>query len=155
MHLPMELIPIDDHERLFIGTAITDWGPIEATGIRLVIDLEDGLDGGVPTAPDRILYVYFPMRDAELPNPASLRHTAAFAAAMYRSDHKVLVHCEMGYNRSALMGGLILHELGWAGADAVTRLVERRPGALFNEVFRAYLLGLPRAIGTEGLPEPR
>jgi protein-tyrosine phosphatase len=45
----------------------------------------------------------------------------------------------MGYNRSALVAGLILCELGFTGPDAVARLRERRPGALFNERFAAYL----------------
>jgi protein-tyrosine phosphatase len=49
----------------------------------------------------------------------------------------------MGFNRSALLAGLILTELGMSGADAVNRLRERRPGALFNERFAAYLGTLP------------
>jgi hypothetical protein len=43
------------------------------------------------------------------------------------------------FNRSALVAGLILVELGWSGTRALDRLRERRPGALFNEVFAAYL----------------
>jgi protein-tyrosine phosphatase len=45
----------------------------------------------------------------------------------------------MGFNRSALIAGLILCELGYAGPEAVSRLRARRPGALFNERFAAYL----------------
>lgn len=48
----------------------------------------------------------------------------------------------MGFNRSALMAGLILVELGMDGPSVVERLRERRPGALFNEVFAAYLASL-------------
>jgi protein-tyrosine phosphatase len=49
----------------------------------------------------------------------------------------------MGFNRSALLAGMILTELGMSGAEAVARLRDRRPGALFNERFAEYLATLP------------
>jgi hypothetical protein len=49
----------------------------------------------------------------------------------------------MGFNRSALIAGRILHQLGMAGPDVVSRLRERRPGALFNDNFAEYLSSLP------------
>jgi len=54
----------------------------------------------------------------------------------------VLSHCGMGYNRSALVAGLILNELGMPGSAAVSRVRERRPGALFNTKFAADLESL-------------
>jgi protein-tyrosine phosphatase len=48
----------------------------------------------------------------------------------------------MGYNRSALVAGIILHKLGMSGTDVVRRIQERRPGALYNECFAAYLESL-------------
>jgi protein-tyrosine phosphatase len=50
----------------------------------------------------------------------------------------------MGFNRSALVAGLILTELGFDGAAAVERLRARRPGALYNEQFAEYLASIPR-----------
>jgi protein-tyrosine phosphatase len=61
---------------------------------------------------------------------------------MVRSGHRVLSHCGMGFNRSALVAGLILVELGMSGPEAVALLRSRRAGALFNEVFAEYLLSL-------------
>jgi hypothetical protein len=55
----------------------------------------------------------------------------------------------MGFNRSALVAGLILIELGMPGATAVARLRERRPGALYNDRFADYLTSIPVAIGHE------
>jgi hypothetical protein len=54
----------------------------------------------------------------------------------------------MGFNRSALVAGVILTELGMPGPDVIARLRERRPGALFNECFAAYLASLPKARAT-------
>jgi protein-tyrosine phosphatase len=59
------------------------------------------------------------------------------------NGEKVLAHCGMGFNRSALVAGLVLTYLGMKGEDAVALLREKRPGALFNENFAAYLSALP------------
>lgn len=138
----MELFNVDDDGRLFISPAITCWEEIERHGVDVVIDLEGDLDMGVPTVPDRWLYVYFPIHDEELPNPAKLRAIARMGAELVRGGHAVLSHCGMGFNRSALVAGLIMHELGADGPDIVARLRERRPGALFNEVFADHLASL-------------
>ncbi len=63
-------------------------------------------------------------------------------AHLIRHGQKVLAHCGLGFNRSALLAGLILTELGHDGASAVERLRQRRPGALFNERFAEYLTGV-------------
>jgi hypothetical protein len=49
----------------------------------------------------------------------------------------------MGYNRSALVAGRILHRLGaGSGAQIVEQIRRKRPGALFNEVFAEHLRSL-------------
>ena len=45
-----------------------------------------------------------------------------------------------------LVAGVILHKLGMTGSQAVECIRQRRPGALFNEVFAQYLLSLPNAL---------
>jgi hypothetical protein len=44
-------------------------------------------------------------------------------------------------NRSGLVAGLLLRELGMAGTAAVDRIVLRRPGALSNVAFRTIVAG--------------
>lgn len=139
----MTLVQVDDDGRLFISPAIEEWAPLAEHAIDVVIDLEGGLDDCVPTAPGACLYVYFPIYDEELPDPARLDAVALMGAQLVRSGHRVLAHCGMGFNRSALMAGRILYDLGMSGPDVVERLRERRPGALFNEVFADYLRSLP------------
>ena len=139
----MELFQVDDDGRLFISPAIDNWENISHHDIDVVIDLECGLDDCIPNTPDTCLYVYFPIYDEELPNPVRLDAVALMGAHLVRSGHRVLSHCGMGFNRSALVAGRILHCLGMPGPEVVDRLRERRPGALFNEVFAEHLRSLP------------
>ena len=136
------LFQVDEEGLLFISPAIHDWGPILARGIDAVIDLEGGLDHGVPTVPDGLVYLYYPIYDEDLPDPDKLDAVVALGVALVRARKRVLSHCGMGFNRSALVAGLILCRLGHAGPDVVKRLRLARPGALFNERFCAHLQSL-------------
>lgn len=141
----IQLFQVDDAGALFISPVLGDWEPLQELGIDTVIDLEGGLDHCIPTVPNQVLYIYFPIYDEELPNLVKLNAVADLAACLIRSGHRVLSHCGMGFNRSALVAGLILQRLGMTGPEAVQRLRSRRQGALFNEVFAAHLdsLGAP------------
>jgi len=139
----MDLVALDEQSQLFISPSIDDWKPIEDHGITAVVDLDGDLDLGIPTIPNHMLYVYFPIRDEDLPDLNKLHALARFVARLVADGEKVLAHCGMGLNRSALVAGLVLTYLGMNGEDAVARLREKRPGALFNENFAAYLAGLP------------
>ncbi len=135
----MELFQVDDECLLFISPAITDWGALTCHKIDTVIDVDGDIDCGVPTLPDQCLYIYFPIFDEDLPNLDKLHALGILGASLVASRHCVLSHCGMGFNRSALVAGMILHKLGMAGPDIVRRIRERRPGALFNDCFAAYL----------------
>jgi protein-tyrosine phosphatase len=60
----------------------------------------------------------------------------------------VLSHCTSGFNRSALVAGLVLTELGMPGSAALARIRERRPGALYNQMFAQYLASLGPAFAS-------
>jgi protein-tyrosine phosphatase len=139
----MTLFQVDDEARLFISPVIEDWSVVAQHNIDVVIDLEGGLDECIPTMPGSCLYVYFPIYDEELPDTARLEAVAMMGAHLIRSGHRVLSHCGMGFNRSALVAGRILHHLGMPGEQVVSRLRERRPGALFNDIFAEHLSTLP------------
>jgi protein-tyrosine phosphatase len=143
----MDLFQVDDEGRLFISPAIEDWDALAQHEIDTVIDLEGGLDTCIPTTTDQCLYIYFPIRDDEdcLPNMIKARAIARLGATLISQGHRVLSHCGMGYNRSALVAGLIMIELGMSGPDVVARLRERRPGALYNEGFATCLAALGAA----------
>ena len=138
----MELFQVDDAGLLFISPAITDWRILNRHNVDTVLDLDGALDDGVPTAPNHLLYVYFPILDQGLPNLAKLHAVAALGATLVKERHCVLCHCGLGFNRSALLAGLILNQLGMSGRQVVERLRGRRPGALFNDCFASYLQSL-------------
>jgi len=137
----MELFQIDDDGQLFISPALDRWEAAAEHGIDVVVDLEGGLDACIPTVSNHCVYIYFPIDDddQQLPDLAKLRAIARLAASLISEGHRVLAHCGMGYNRSALMAGLILTELGMSGPLAVSRVRQRRPGALYNETFAALI----------------
>lgn len=135
----MELIQLDDNGQLFLSADPEAWTAIEAADIRVVIDLDGCPDDCVPTTPDGILFLYFPFSDAEVPNVDRLHAIARLGATLVANGQRVLSHCGLGYNRSALVAGLILRYLGSSGPDAVTRLRERRPGALYNRTYADYV----------------
>ena len=138
----MKIFCLDEAGCLFLSPRIEDWKYVEEHGITVVIDLEGEIDRDIPTMPNHILYVYFPIYDEDLPDMAKLHGVARMAASLVAAGHKVLSHCGMGFNRSALLAGLILRYLGMSGPEVVEHLRQRRPGALFNEIFAAYLLSL-------------
>jgi protein-tyrosine phosphatase len=138
----MNLIQVDDDGQLYISPVIKEWDSVAKHGVDTVFDMEGGLDDCIPSAPGACLYIYFPIFDEELPDLARLEGLAMLGAHLIRNGHRVLSHCGMGYNRSALVAGRILHQLGMSGPQVLQRLRERRPGALFNEVFAAHIEGL-------------
>ena len=138
----MEIICLDDAGCLYLSPRIEDWRFVEDKEITTVIDLDADIDSCIPTMPNYILYLYFPIYDEELPDLTQLHGVARMAASLVAGGQKVLSHCGMGFNRSALMAGLILMYLGMAGPDAVALLRRKRPGALFNDVFADYLMNL-------------
>lgn len=147
-----EIVQMDDAGHLFLSAAILDWKPFLERGINVVIDLEGGIDHGVPEASDQFLYVYLPIHDGELPDLDRLHAVAKLGAELVRRGDRVLAHCGLGLNRSALMIALILRYLGMDGPATVKRCQERRPGALYNQVFADYLItGLVRP-GIKGTP---
>jgi protein-tyrosine phosphatase len=140
----MDIYQIDEQGQLFISADVDNWNPIESQGITVVCDLDDDLDIGVPEIPDQLLYIYFPFEDKDLPDLNRLHSIARLGAELVRNGHKLLSHCGMGHNRSALLMGVVLTYLGLSGEEAVALIRQKRQGALYNRTFASYLQGLPR-----------
>jgi hypothetical protein len=97
----MDLVQLDDKGRLFLSPDVDDWDLLKAAGISAIIDMDGGIDVGMPETPNHIVYVYFPFSDAHLPELSKLHAVAQLGAALIKSNHKLLSHCVLGFNRSA------------------------------------------------------
>lgn len=87
----------------------------------------------------------FADHDGPLPPWLRIDRVVAEAARAARGEHpqppqRIYVMCTHGMNRSGLVTGLLLRELGIEGAGAVERIRAARPGALSNLHFREMLL---------------
>jgi protein-tyrosine phosphatase len=147
----MQLFQLDDQGLLYISPDIDDWQPVVDTGISAVIDLDGDLDIGVPAMPNQLLYIYFPFEDRHLPDLHKLHNVARLGANLVAGGSRVLSHCHMGHNRCALVAGVILTYLGMSGEQALERVRQRRPAALYNEEYARYLQSLPPMVE----PSPR
>ncbi|HEV2357178.1 MAG TPA: dual specificity protein phosphatase [bacterium] len=143
----MEIFEILDG-RLFQSGApeeAAEWQSIHARSIDAVIDLYGTLDPGVPTVPNSILYIFWPIEDtAALPDMGIMNVLVDAVVSLIALGHRVLVHCHRGKSRSGLLNALVAMKiLGISGREAVDLVRRRRPGALGNAVFTAYLEALP------------
>lgn len=100
---------------------------------HVVVELPDG-----PLVPDQI---------------GAVQQLAARVCGAVRAGRSVLVRCHSGYNRSGLVVGQALIELGSDPSAAVDLIRRKRsPWALNNEVFEQYLTaGLDVAYLLTGL----
>ncbi len=148
----MELVAVNEDATLFVSGDIEDWGALRALAIDTIVDMEGTIDPGVPEAPDAILYVYHPILDDELPDLTRIEALGIMAADLVQQGRRVLIHCRMGFNRSALVAATALTYLGMTGPQALAHMRERRPGSLFNEIFAAHVQALPaRQVRVETL----
>lgn len=105
-----------------------------------VVDVAGEMPLAYREAAGRWFVRVFPDLDGEIPTLPRLRALAAEVACDLRTNdgpERLLVMCHHGMNRSGLMTGLLLRELGVSGPEAVARIVTARPGSLSNHAFRA------------------
>ncbi len=99
-----------------------------------------------------ILYVYHPILDEELPDLTRIEALGLLVADLVHRKRRVLIHCRMGFNPSALVAATALTYLGMTGREALASMRERRPGSLFNQTFAAHVQALPaRQVRVETL----
>lgn len=139
----MDIVAINPERSLFVSGEIEDWDALKVHQIDTVVDMDGDVDPGLPEAPNRLLYVYFPIRDEALPCLPKLEALGRMVADLVGSEHRVLVHCRMGLNRSALVIATALTYLGHSGEAALEQVRGVRPGALFNDAFADHVRALP------------
>lgn len=139
----MDIVAINEAGTLFVSGEIEDWEVVKGQGIDIIVDMDGDVDPGLPEAPNQVLYVYYPIRDEDLPSLVKLEAVGRLVADLIGQDHRVLVHCRMGLNRSVLVIATALTYLGYSGERALAHLQAIRPGALYNETFAEHVKRLP------------
>lgn len=144
--------------RLYQSGALdgVDWQTIHDHKIDVVVDLHGTLDPGVPTEPNSILYVFWPIEDhPELPDVRMLDVLTDMAVREILDGHKVLTHCHKGKSRSGMFNAIVAMKLlGIDGRQAVDLVRKGRPEALGNASFVAYLESLPAPAALRRTDEP-
>jgi protein-tyrosine phosphatase len=129
--------------KLWQSSQIDDWAAVHRVLPDVLIDLEGGIDSGVPT--HALTYIYWPIVDGPLPaDIANLEALSSYVCHRFNNSKRVWVHCAAGINRASLLSGLVLYDYeGLRGQALIDTIRARRPGALTNQAFVGYLLGLP------------
>jgi protein-tyrosine phosphatase len=139
----MEILAVNAEGTLLVSGEIDDWDQVRAHHVGTIVDLDGGIDPGLPEVPNELLYVYYPLIDDELPNLEKLETVARLVADLVLERQVVLVHCRLGLNRSNLVVATALTYLGLSGAQALDHLRTLRPGILYNDVFADHVQRLP------------
>lgn len=117
------------HE-LAIGGAF-DEAHVEAIAkehrISAVVDLrEEARDDEVLLVKHGIAFLHLPTVDHGVVAPEMLQRGLAFVIEHLQADRRVLVHCQFGIGRSALLGLCVLVHRGHAPLDALLLAKDRR-----------------------------
>jgi hypothetical protein len=150
--------PVNGFDEVVPGLfqADTTYTPLELfeVGFDAVFDLCGWPRGGdVRHRP----YVFFQIDDVpRIADPEAIDDLALSVAALVRGGSKVVVNCAAGLNRSGLVVGRALIELGYPAAIAIELVrAARGPWALSNLEFARWLLlerGSARTSASRGQP---
>ncbi len=110
-----------------------------------IIDCAGEMPAAIRERSTKFTPMVFPDLDGIPTRLYRIEETAREAALIARSGdggvERIYSVCQHGMNRSGLLAGLMLRELGMPGDEVVRRIRERRPGALANHGFVGILLG--------------
>ena len=96
------------------------------------------------SGPDGVEYYMLPIADGKIKDPDMLNRLADRLLQRILEGQKVLIHCNAGRNRSGLVSALIVRGYyNISGQKALNYVRRKRPQAIANPHFEAYLEGLP------------
>jgi protein-tyrosine phosphatase len=129
---------------LFLSKKLVKPHDFASLGVDAIVALDDWAYTWSPPVPENHLYVHFPIDDADTVDPKT-RQVARLVADLVQGEHRVLVHCVQGLNRSGIVVARALMLLGYSAAEAIDLVRLRRGldegfGALGNERFVEWLL---------------
>jgi predicted protein tyrosine phosphatase len=96
-------------------------------GIGAIVDLrQEDCDDEVRLRAAGIDFLHLPTLDLEPASVQMLEAGVAFARERIRHGQKLLIHCQHGIGRSALLALCVLVDQGWEPLDALARAKDRR-----------------------------
>ncbi len=96
-------------------------------GVRAVVDLRaESCDEKASLAAAGIDLLHLPTPDLQAASYDHLERGVRFVRERIERNEKVLIHCQHGIGRSALLGLCVLVDQGWQPLDALLRAKDRR-----------------------------
>src|SRR5579884_685610 len=96
-------------------------------GISAIVDLRaEECDDAAALGAAGIDLLHLPTTDMQAASNQHLDEGVAFVREHIRRGGKVLIHCQHGIGRSALLALCVLVDAGWQPLDALVHLKERR-----------------------------
>jgi predicted protein tyrosine phosphatase len=96
-------------------------------GIGAIIDLrQEACDDEAELAAAGLAFLHLPTPDLEPATVPMLEAGVAFARERIARGQKVLIHCQHGIGRSALLALCVMVDHGWQPLDALARAKDRR-----------------------------
>jgi len=104
------------------------------------------LDGWLPDPKFCELEVSWPIDDCdELPDMEAGMRVARTGAGWVQSGERLVITCLGGMNRSGLVCGLVLWELGVGSGEEIFQMIkDANPDALWRHCFKQHIRSLPR-----------
>jgi len=96
-------------------------------GIGAVVDLrEEACDDEAELAGAGLAFLHLPTPDLEPVSVAMLDSGVGFARDRIAAGDKLLIHCQHGIGRSALLALCVMVDQGWDPLDALSQAKDRR-----------------------------
>lgn len=109
-------------------------------GFDPAYDVVVDLTGAHRAIDEGVIAVEWPIVDGPMPDAQKARALARWVADLVDQGFRVQVLCAAGLNRSGLIVGRALIELGYDPDEAIERIRSKRPNALHNRTFVEWLL---------------
>ena len=127
----------------------------QAHGIGAVVDLrQEDRDDEAQLRAAGIAFLHLPTPDLEPASLAMLERGVSFVRGQVSDGKRVLIHCQHGIGRSALLALCVLVDAGWEPLDALAHAKDRRAAVSpSRSQYEGWAAWLARARpGGAGLP---
>jgi len=103
---------------------------LDNLGIDVIVNLWTKPDPDLDARPNERLYVHWPIHGTKVEDKFLLRLMVKFIVRLIEHDHKVLIHCEAGVNRSIFLVTLVVAALEKISTENALELVRGRCGRI-------------------------